>query len=392
VRKSLLAVCIGLTGLVFGCSTDPAKPTEINSLPTEAVETTIAATTTTVTPVSDSWADVVARVRPAIVSVVIQTCTGEEGVGSGFAIDGWIMTNRHVVEGYRNLVVVRSDGTKQLPDQVRVSRDLDLALIKMPVDEQMLWSTDAPRVADEVAALGYPRGIGFSFTKGSISALDVRIDDGERIVNGLLQTDAAVNPGNSGGPLIDRKGNVLGVVVLKRSDSEGLAFAIDGRQAQVFFSGEKGDPLDPCDGETPNTPDTAAAPVTDPTPIEPGEPENTDVPEVPDPTDGSVSANSPEDVVRDFYAAVEAKAYDVAWDLGGRNLGKNPNVESFAAGYKDTVSSEIRIVEVDGNFVTVEVIAVEKTKTGTRVSTYEGTYEVVDNEIVSGKFKLTNRE
>jgi hypothetical protein len=386
VRTSFVFVCLGLAGLVVGCSSDPAKTTEINSLPVETVETTVAPITTTSAPAADSWADVVARVRPAIVSVEIQTCTGEEGTGSGFAIDGWILTNRHVVEGYRTLVVVKSDGTKQLPDQVRVSRDLDLALIKMPIDEQMLWSTDAPRIADEVAALGYPRAISFSFTKGSISALDVRLDDGERIVTGLLQTDAAVNPGNSGGPLIDRKGNVLGVVVLKRTDSEGLAFAIDGRQAQVFLSGQKGDPLDPCDG---NNPSVATEPPLDPDSTNPDstDPDGTEIPGNVDP-----GATSPEETVRAFYAAVESKNYDVAWELGGRNLGKNPDLESFAAGYKDTLSSETRIVEVDGNFVTVEVTATERTKTGTQVSIYVGTYEVVENEIISGKFKLASRE
>ena len=62
--------------------------------------------------------------------------------------------------------------------------------------------------------------MGFTFTTASISALDVQLDDGDFSVSGLLQTDAAVNPGNSGGPLIDKDGNVLGVVVLKRNDSK----------------------------------------------------------------------------------------------------------------------------------------------------------------------------
>jgi serine protease Do len=395
VKKSLLSVCI-VSGVLVGCSSGTPKTTEINSLPTEAVETSAPSTgAPTSTAVADSWADVVDRVRPAIVRIEVQTCGNDEGVGSGFAIDGWIVTNRHVVEGYRNLVVVNAAGNKRLPEQVRVSTSLDLALIKVPAEVSMSWATKAPRVADEVAALGFPRGIGFSFTKGSISALDVRVDDGDLSISGLLQTDTAVNPGNSGGPLIDKTGNVLGVVVLKRNDSEGLAFAIDGRQAQVFMSGEKGQPLDPCDRTTPAT-DLANNPDPVPAPTEAGTPEP--VPSVPEASTApdvvsSSAETGPEAIVVAFYAAVEAGAYDVAWELGGRNLGKNPTLKDFAAGYKDTISSNVRIVEVDGNLVTVEVTAVERKKNGgQQVSTYVGTYEVVNDQIVKGKFKLTNRE
>jgi Trypsin-like peptidase domain len=408
VKKSILSACIVVsTAVLASCSSDTPKPTEINSLPVESVETTTTSTEPASSSVAtDSWADVVERVRPAVVRIEVQTCGNDEGVGSGFAIDGWIVTNRHVVEGYRNLVVVNASGNKRLPDEVRVSNNLDLALIKVPSAVSMSWATKAPRVADEVAALGFPRGMGFSFTKGSLSALDVRVDDGDLSISGLLQTDTAVNPGNSGGPLIDKSGNVLGVVVLKRNDSEGLAFAIDGRQAQVFMSGEKGQLLEPCSGgATPSTAPTAVDPTTvDPTTVDPttAEPTTADptvpVTEIPEsassltPDDAS-AVNNPEQVVLDFYAAVEAGSYDVAWALGGRNLGKNATLKDFAAGYKNTESSSARIIEVNGNFVTVEVKAVEITKSGTRqVSTYVGKYEVVDNEIVSGKFELTDRE
>jgi S1-C subfamily serine protease len=417
VKKSILSVCIVVsTAVLVGCSSDTPKTTEINSLPVESVETTTTSSEPATSSVAgDSWADVVERVRPAVVRIEVQTCGNDEGVGSGFAIDGWIVTNRHVVEGYRNLVVVNASGNKRLPDEVRVSNNLDLALIKVPSAVSMSWATTSPRVADDVAALGFPRGMGFSFTKGSLSALDVRVDDGDLSISGLLQTDAAVNPGNSGGPLIDKSGNVLGVVVLKRNDSEGLAFAIDGRQAQVFMSGEKGQLLEPCSGgATPSTEGT----VNPVNPVNPTAPDGTQVnptvadPTVADPTvagptaadtipesassltpDDASAVNNPEQVVLDFYAAVEAGAYDVAWALGGRNLGKNATLKDFAAGYKNTESSSARIIEVNGNFVTVEVKAVEITKNGARqISTYVGNYEVIDNEIVSGKFKLTNRE
>ncbi len=389
VKKSLfslgLPLCISVAIGLSGCSSGTPKTNEITSLPIEAVETTTPATVPTTTAVvADSWADVVERVRPAVVRIEVQTCGNDSSIGSGFAIDGWIVTNRHVVEGYQNLVVVNADGKMRLPDQVRVSKDLDLALIKIPLEVSLSWTTPTPRIADDVAALGFPRGIGFSFTKGSISALDVRVEDGDLSMSGLIQTDTAVNPGNSGGPLIDRSGNVLGVVVLKRNDSEGLAFAVDGRQAQVFMSGEKGEALEPCTTDQPTNPD--------PEPVATEVPEDRTESSAPDAPD-IAAVEGPEEVVRAFYDAVETGAYDVAWVLGGRNLGKNPTLEDFAAGYKDTESSAIRIVSVEGTSVTVEVNAVEKTKTGGRqVSTYVGTYEVVNGEIVSGKFELTNRE
>ena len=378
MRKSSLSRRYGsliLTGALsiffVSCSSDTATTTGINTLATEAPTTTELATTST--KPEDSWADVVERVRPAVVRIEIDTCTDEIGVGSGFAIDGWIMTNRHVVEGYRNLVVVKPDGTKRLPEQVRVSTSLDLALIKMPLDLSMSWTAKVPRVADEVAALGFPRGMGFTFTKGSISALDVQLNDGDFSVSGLLQTDAAVNPGNSGGPLIDKDGNVLGVVVLKRNDSEGLAFAIDGRQAQVFLSGQKGEPYPPCKQASNET-------------------FGTDVPESLVPETIEEAALTAEAVVLAFYEAVRIGDFDLAWQLGGKNLGKNPKFETFAAGYDNTDSSEVEIVAVEGNEVTVQVTAVEQTSKGRQVSTYLGTYTVDGEEITNGKLKLIRRE
>ncbi len=382
MRKSSLSRRYGsfiLTGALaiffVSCSSDTPTTTEINTLATEAPNTTELATTST--KPADSWADVVERVRPAVVRIEIDTCTNEFGVGSGFAIDGWIMTNRHVVEGYRNLVVVKPDGTKRLPEQVRVSTSLDLALIKMPLDLSMSWTAKVPRVADEVAALGFPRGMGFTFTKGSISALDVQLDDGDFSVSGLLQTDAAVNPGNSGGPLIDKDGNVLGVVVLKRNDSEGLAFAIDGRQAQVFLSGQKGEPYPPCEEASNETFETDGP--------------ETLVPETLVPETVGEAAPTPESVVLAFYEAVRIGDFDLAWQLGGKNLGKNPKFEAFAAGYDNTDSSEVEIVAVEGTQVTVQVTAVEQTSKGRQVSTYLGTYMVDGEQITNGKLKLIRR-
>lgn len=373
--RVVLSLCVAIA--VTACSSGSSTTTEIDTLATEAAEPTTT-TPTTVRPV-DSWADVVEQVRPSVVRIEIDTCNNESGVGSGFAIGDWIVTNRHVVEGYRNLVVVDADGSKELPKQVRVSSSLDLALIQVSQSRPLAWTTTNPRIGDEVAALGFPRGIGFSFTRGSISALDVRVDDADFSVSGLLQTDAAVNPGNSGGPLIDKEGNVLGVVVLKRNDSEGLAFAIDGRQVQVFLSGQKGDPYEPCAEIAPD-------PTVGVTPDSQGSES------VPETSPQNVDGPTPESVVVAFYDAVAAGDFELAWELGGKNLGKNPSFDAFVAGYDQTESSRVTIIGVNGDQVQVEVVALERTNKGPRVSTYLGTYTVTDEEITTGKLKLSARE
>ena len=209
---------------------------------------------------------------------------------------------------------------------------------------------------------------GFSFAKGSVSALDVSLDFGDGPISGLLQTDTAVNHGNSGGPLINTRGEVVGVVVLKVPDAEGLAFAIDGRRAQVFLSGAHGQPLAACvQGD-------AAAPS----------------PAASDP--GPTSIGDPAAVVRAFYAAIEIGDYSAAWELGGRNLGKSPTYDRFVSGYANTDRSEMVVLGIAGDVVTVEVIALENVSTGQQVSTYRGTYVVRGGQIVRGRLKLLSRK
>ena len=165
-----------------------------------------------------------------------------EAFGSGFIIDpkGLILTNRHVVEGALDVTVILSDGTS-LPAKVRgAGRTIDIALLEVtppkPLPTITWGDSDKVRVGDQVLAVGNPLGIGESVSAGIVSAknrdtMDSPFDD-------YIQTDAAINHGNSGGPLFDTRGEVIGVntaifTPFEQSGSIGLGFAIPGNDART---------------------------------------------------------------------------------------------------------------------------------------------------------------
>jgi putative serine protease PepD len=141
-----------------------------------------------------------------------------QGTGSGFVVssDGLIVTNQHVVDGASEVAVkVGTDG-QQLPAQiVGIDASHDLALLKVDATDLPtleLGDSDAVEVGDDTYAIGNPYGLDHTLTTGVVSALnrDLQAPNGATI-NGAIQTDAALNPGNSGGPLLDGDGKVIGV-------------------------------------------------------------------------------------------------------------------------------------------------------------------------------------
>ena len=158
------------------------------------------------------------------------------GSGTGFVWDesGHIVTNYHVVEGYRTAKVRLSDQRIFEADVVGASPEHDLAVIKlrdtadMPPPVQVGSSKDL-RVGQTVLAIGNPFGLDHTLTTGVVSALGRSIDGSSDTMDDLIQTDAAINPGNSGGPLLDSSGRVIGVSVAIYSPSgasAGIGFAI----------------------------------------------------------------------------------------------------------------------------------------------------------------------
>ena len=163
-----------------------------------------------------------------------------EGIGSGVVIvdSGIILTNMHVVAGADRVEVRFHDGFESEATVIGVRPEHDLAVLKaakIPDDlpAATLRSTADLAPGDEVVAVGYPFGIGPSVSAGVVSGLarEYRSSKGERILTNLIQFDAAVNPGNSGGPLVTTDGEVVGIVtaILNPTDQRvfiGIGFAV----------------------------------------------------------------------------------------------------------------------------------------------------------------------
>jgi serine protease Do len=160
-------------------------------------------------------------------------------VGSGFIIDpsGLIVTNNHVVEGAEQIAVTLNDGTT-LPAKL-IGRDVktDLALLKVqprrPLPAARFGDSDRARIGDWVIAIGNPFGLGSSVTAGIVSARNRNIDAGD--YDDFIQTDAPINKGNSGGPLFDMDGSVVGInsaIFSPTGGSVGIAFAIPANMAR----------------------------------------------------------------------------------------------------------------------------------------------------------------
>lgn len=184
----------------------------------------------------ESRADMVARVKPSVVKVIVHMPNGY-GIGSGFILTpkGLFVTNGHVV-GDKQPGDIINAYVPGIPGELKakalaINHDKDLAIVQLqPRPDGKPWpfvklAQTAPREGEEVTAIGYPRGLPFTVTKGVVSGIDGR---GSMYVR-MLQTDAAINPGNSGGPLFNDKGEVIGVNTEIRTESggsEGLGFSI----------------------------------------------------------------------------------------------------------------------------------------------------------------------
>jgi S1-C subfamily serine protease len=163
-----------------------------------------------------------------------------EGIGTGVVIvdDGTILTNMHVVAGAERVEVTFHDGMESEAAVIGVRPEHDLAILKaakIPDDlpAATLRGTGDLAPGDDVVAVGFPFGIGPSASAGVISGLgrEYRSRKGERILTNLIQFDAAVNPGNSGGPLVTAEGEVVGIVTAILNPTEqhvfiGIGFAV----------------------------------------------------------------------------------------------------------------------------------------------------------------------
>lgn len=232
-RRWLTTVAIALAALVLGALAAAWFTSREETATPQAVDDAIGEAFTSTT--------VPAPLGPAIYSTVLPSLAfiqaGEPGaddssIGSGVVInaDGLIMTSNHVVEGADRLRITFADGTSAEAQVVQADPAIDIALLQPSTLPEVVVPAvlgGGVRIGDPVYALGNPLGLGGSFSAGVLSGLDrtLPLPDGSELA-GLMQFDAAVNPGSSGGPLVDRNGQVVGIVT-----------AIANPTGNDFFSG-----------------------------------------------------------------------------------------------------------------------------------------------------------
>lgn len=271
----VIALVFGLVaGLAFQSVVVVSNKLMDNSSQTSAIEstaktdssdsgkvssTTTASGTTTSTKISTDVSEIAANVLPAIVQVTnvgikeYQTFFGTmqqptQSAGSGIIVSQddeniYIATNNHVVSGAETLTITFNDGEAVEGSIKGTDSSCDLAVVAVKVSDikedtlsaikvATLGDSDSTVVGEAAIVIGNALGYGTSVTNGIISAKDrevsIQDDDGNVVTNSLIQTNAAVNPGNSGGALLNAKGEVIGIVSAKLADStvEGMGYAI----------------------------------------------------------------------------------------------------------------------------------------------------------------------
>ena len=250
-RASILATALVSGGLLLAIALGFQRPAQADRLWTERAVTT-AAMTPDDALARAGFSKLAKELTPAVVFIAVERQPGAprgfsrpgrggnphfhpDGLGTGFIInaDGWVVTNNHVVEGAEAIKVRLNNRREYDGTVVGTDPETDIALIKFEPDEALtvapLGNSDATEIGDWVLAIGNPFGLSHTVTAGIVSAkgrVGVAPDGKRDLYEDFIQTDASINSGNSGGPLINMRGEVIGVNTAINSQGQGIAFAV----------------------------------------------------------------------------------------------------------------------------------------------------------------------
>jgi serine protease Do len=262
MRQTLLAVALSsavsfLVGLVVAGQPGPVPAIQASQVTPAAAKPAPSRATGSVLPGVVNFADVAERINPAVVNIDAASRgfgssrrrrsaedpgdqsrdfdLPRQGSGSGFVIDrqGFILTNYHVIEGADRITVTLTDGRALKGEVVGTDPAIDVALLRVtgtgPLPEAPLGNSDELRVGEWVCAIGNPLGYVHSVTVGVVSFMGRKLFDAS--LDDYIQTDAAINLGNSGGPLINARGEVIGINSAISARAANIGFAVPINQA-----------------------------------------------------------------------------------------------------------------------------------------------------------------
>lgn len=308
-------------------------PTTTSTTTTSTTQpTTTVAPRTSAPPTAGTFADVYREVSDGVVRIDADLCEGS-GVGTGFLVDRrHAVTAAHVVAGSTALTL--SSGEMAVGGEVvGFDEEHDLALVELDravAGHLFEFVTAAPEVGTPVGLIGYPLDEPLSLATGTVSGLDRSLPGERGQVDGLIQTDVAANPGNSGGPLLDTRGLVIGVLLAGRTDGIGLIYAMGADVARPIVGGWQLDPR-PYDSG----------------PCEPGAEDDISTGDYEVRSD--VDHPDADDLVATFqtYAdGINSGDYLAAYDVLGPDVQAEVSLDDFTEGNLTSYLQDVRLIEI----------------------------------------------